>query len=75
MSASPERSAATGIVLGAILIGLGGVLLGLQVDSNGAWCGTGLAPLAIGAFLALAAIAARVSTTSGRLPDSSASRS
>jgi len=68
MSNGPERSASTGILLGAILIGLGGLLLGLQVDSNGAWCGTGLAPLAIGAFLALAAIAARVSTTSGRLP-------
>lgn len=68
MSTSPERSAASGIVLGAILIGLGGLLLGLQVDSNGAWCGTGLAPLAIGALLALGAIAARVSTTSGRLP-------
>jgi hypothetical protein len=68
MSANPERSAASGIVLGAILVGVGGLLLGLQVDANGAWCGTGLAPLAIGALLALGALAMRVGSASGRMP-------
>jgi len=68
MSALPERSATGGIVLGAILVGVGGLLLGLQVDANGAWCGTGLAPLAIGALLALGAIAVRVGSSTGRMP-------
>lgn len=66
MSAIPDRRPATGIALGAALIGLGGLLLGLQVDANRAVCGTGLAPLGVGALLALAALAAR--TTSGRVP-------
>jgi len=68
MSAIPERSAAGGIALGAILIGIGGLLLGLQVDANGTWCGTGLAPLGIGALLALGAIAVRVGSATGRMP-------
>jgi hypothetical protein len=68
MSANPERSAASGIVLGAILIGVGGLLLGVQVDANGAWCGTGLAPLAIGALLALGVIVMRVGAATGRMP-------
>jgi hypothetical protein len=68
LSASPERGAAGGVALGAILIGAGGLLLGLQVDANGAWCGTGLAPLAIGAFLALGAIAVRVGSQVGKMP-------
>lgn len=68
MSATPERSASGGVVLGAILIGVGGLLLGLQVDANGAWCGTGLAPLSIGALLALGAIAMRVGSSTGRMP-------
>ncbi|MCY2959902.1 MAG: hypothetical protein NTY35_07020 [Planctomycetota bacterium] len=68
MSTTRDRSAAGGIVLGALLIGVGGLLLGLQVDANGAWCGTGLAPLAIGALLALGAIAVRVGSASVRMP-------
>lgn len=68
MSARIERGAAGGIALGAILIGVGGLLLGLQVDANGAWCGTGLAPLAIGAFVALGSIAIRLGSTKGRMP-------
>jgi hypothetical protein len=68
VSARAERSAAGGIALGAILIGVGGLLLGLQVDANGAWCGTGLASLSIGALLALGALAVRVGSKSGRMP-------
>lgn len=68
MSANPERSAASGIVFGAILIGVGGLLLGLQVDANGAWCGTGIAPLGIGVLLALGALLVRVGSATGRMP-------
>ncbi|MBL8862150.1 MAG: hypothetical protein JNK02_09070 [Planctomycetes bacterium] len=68
MSARTDRSAAGGVALGALLVGLGGLLLGLQVDANGAWCGTGLAPLAIGALLALGALAVRVGSRAGRMP-------
>ncbi len=68
MSAHSERSAAGGIALGAVLIGVGGLLLGLQVDANGAWCGTGLAQLAIGALLALGGILMRVGSANARMP-------
>jgi hypothetical protein len=66
MSVPLERSPALGIALGAFLIGLGGLLLGLQIDADGAWCGTGLASLGPGALLALAAFAVRASP--GRAP-------
>ncbi len=68
MSVLKDRSAASGIALGALLVGLGGVLLGIQVDANGAWCGTGLAPLGIGALLAIASVGARIASPSARMP-------
>jgi len=68
LSARSERDAASGIAFGAILVGVGGLMLGLQVDANGAWCGTGLSSLAIGALLALGAIAVRVASKVGRMP-------
>jgi hypothetical protein len=60
-----EHSAQTGIALGGTLAALGGVLLGLQVDQNGALSGTGLTTLAIGALLALGTTVARVKTLGG----------
>jgi len=43
------------LALACLLVALGGVLLGLQVDGNGALVGTGLTPLGIGAVVALSA--------------------
>jgi hypothetical protein len=43
------------LALACLIVALGGVLLGLQVDGNGKLVGTGLAPLGIGAVVALAA--------------------
>lgn len=42
--------------LACLLTALGGVLLALQLDGNGALAGTGFAPLGIGAVVALAAM-------------------
>lgn len=47
-----------------LLIAIGGVLLALQIDGDGALVGTGYAPLGIGAVVALAAtLLARASST------------
>jgi hypothetical protein len=62
-----EHSAATGILVGGLLAGLGGILLGLQIDQNGAWSGTGWASFAIGALLALGAALVNL-RAEGRLP-------
>ena len=43
------------LALACLLVALGGLLLGLQVDGNGALVGTGLGPLGIGAVVALCA--------------------
>ena len=43
------------LALACLIVALGGVLLGLQVDGNGALVGTGLAPFGIGAVVALSA--------------------
>ena len=43
------------LALACLLVALGGLLLGLQVDGNGALVGTGLAPFGIGAVVALSA--------------------
>lgn len=55
MNATPERSGsgARQLACACALIAAGGVLLGLQVDGNGAWVGTGYATLGIGAVVAL----------------------
>ena len=47
------------IALGALAIAVGSLLLGIQVDANGRWSGTGFAPLAIGTMLALVATLVR----------------
>jgi len=48
-----------GIAGAGLMIAVGALLLGLQVDGNGRWSGTGFAPLAIGALLALVATLVR----------------
>lgn len=62
-----DRPAAWWIVVAGSMIAAGGMLLGMQVDANGAIAGTGYAPLAIGALLALVAVLVRAGT-SVRLP-------
>jgi hypothetical protein len=54
-----DHSASTGIVAGGLLVAAGGILLGLQVDQNGAISGTGWASFSIGALLALGATLVR----------------
>lgn len=55
MNARPleTRNGARQLALACVLIAAGGLLLGLQVDGNGAWVGTGFATLGIGAVIAL----------------------
>ena len=48
-----ESSAELQLALACLLVALGGVLLGLQVDARGELAGTGTTPLAIGAIVAL----------------------
>ncbi len=51
--AAGERSAADQVVLACGMIALGGLLLGLQRQADGSFCGTGYASLAMGALIAL----------------------
>lgn len=60
------------IALSAAMVGLGGVLLGIQFDGNGRIAGTGFASLAIGALLALIATLIRIGNMH-RLPRDSMS--
>ena len=48
--------AARQLALSCVLIGIGGLLVGLQVDGNGALVGTGYPALGVGAVVALAAL-------------------
>jgi hypothetical protein len=57
--AERPRAAELGIASAAVMIGAGAILLGLQVDGNGRVSGTGYAPFAIGALLALVATLVR----------------
>lgn len=66
------RTAPWWIALSGAMVGLGGVLLGLQIDGNGRLTGTGFTALAIGALLALVATLVRVGIAS-RLPRDSMS--
>ena len=66
-SAASEHSASVGILFGGILVGVGGILLGVQIDQNGSWSGTGWASFALGALLALGAALVRTKSQ-GRLP-------
>jgi hypothetical protein len=67
VSDAREHSARTGLALGGLLVGAGGILLGLQIDQNGAWSGTGWTSFAIGALLALGTMLLRV-RSEGSLP-------
>ncbi len=55
-----ERHAQWLIALGAVLIGCGGLFLGVQVDANRDFSGTGYTALALGALVALVATIVRV---------------
>ncbi len=60
----PSGPAAIHLALACAMIGLGGLLLGFQVDATGAWVGTGYTTLGIGAVVALAATILQASRTS-----------
>jgi hypothetical protein len=62
---APPRPAEWHVAIAAAMVGLGGTLLGLQVDADGRFSGTGLASLAIGTLLALVATLAQ--TRAGRI--------
>ncbi len=78
MSASSEvvglrpHAAPRWIAFSAAMVGLGGVLLGVQFDGNGRLAGTGFTSLAIGALLALIATLIRIGNVN-RLPRDSMS--
>lgn len=55
MSARETEPAQLQLALACLMVALGGLLLGLQVDGTGALVGTGWAPLGLGALVALAA--------------------
>jgi hypothetical protein len=67
MEGRERREAEWMLALASLAIAAGGLLLGLQVDGNGALAGTGYAALAIGGLVALVATLLQV-TSSGRLP-------
>ena len=64
---SSTRHAELHLALACLMIGLGGLLLGLQVDGNGELVGTGFTALGVGALVALAASLVQASVA-GRLP-------
>ena len=55
------------LALCGLMIAVGGVLLGVQIDGNGHVSGTGFTPLAIGGLVALVASLVQVGTQ-GRMP-------
>ncbi len=61
------RHAELHLALACLMIGLGGLLLGLQVDGNGDLVGTGFTALGVGALVALAASLVQAGVA-GRLP-------
>jgi hypothetical protein len=72
MTAVRGREAEWMVAVAAAMIGVGGIMLGIQVDGDGHFSGTGFTPLAIGALLALLAALAQIGTA-GRLPRDSIS--
>lgn len=54
-----ERHAEWLVGLGAVLVGCGGLFLGVQLDANGDFSGTGYAAWALGALIALVATLVR----------------
>jgi len=67
VSTSRQHSSVTGIVGGAWLVGIGGLLLGLQVDLNGSISGTGWVAFAIGALMAVGAALVRLRGDASRV--------
>lgn len=64
---SRSHTAPWWIAIAGSMVGLGGVLLGVQIDGNDHLAGTGFTALAIGALLALVATLVRIGAA-GRLP-------
>src|SRR5262252_1938294 len=60
-----RREADWMVAVAAAMIGVGGILLGVQLDADGHLAGTGFAPLAIGALLALVSMLARMGASGG----------
>jgi len=70
-SVPAERHAEWLIALGALMIGCGGLLLGVQVDANRGFSGTGYAAFALGGTLALVSTIMRARETQGLPRDGS----
>jgi hypothetical protein len=70
-SVPAERQAQWLIALGALMVACGGLLLGVQVDANRGFSGTGYSALALGGVLALAATIVRARGTQGLPRDGS----
>ena len=60
-----ERAAQWLIALGALMVACGGLLLGVQVDANRGFSGTGYAAFALGAVVALVSTIVRARGTQG----------
>jgi hypothetical protein len=60
-----ERNAEWLIALGALMVACGGLLLGVQVDANRGFSGTGFAALGLGAVIALVSTIVRARGTQG----------
>jgi len=60
-----ERTAEWLIALGALMVACGGLLLGVQVDANRGFSGTGYAAFALGAVVALVSTIVRARGTQG----------
>jgi hypothetical protein len=59
------RAAQWHVAIAVAMVGVGGALLGLQVDADGKFSGTGLTSLAIGTLLALVSSLAQARATRG----------
>jgi len=70
-SVPAERHAEWLIALGALMIGCGGLLLGVQVDANRGFSGTGYAAFALGGTLALVSTIVRARGMQGLPRDGS----
>jgi hypothetical protein len=62
-SPATTRAAEWHVAIAAAMVGVGGTLLGLQIDADGRFSGTGLTSLAIGTLLALVASLAQARAT------------
>jgi hypothetical protein len=55
MNVREDEPAPFHLAFACLMIAAGGLLLGLQIDGNGAWVGTGWAPLGVGVLVTLVA--------------------